>query len=179
MIDSSLIYLQNRRMDTIAKNLGTDSPIYQREANKMRESLPPEFTREVNGVLHMYGTNKMQAAGVTYSDIPRIKEWRQIKDAYKGGWKDYQKQQQKDREKMEQKGEDYDLHLKSHKIKPLDNLNAYIRAQSDVKADLEEDVPLLYGKSEKAQAALEIMHQSTKSWNDMQQVFDTLGELKK
>lgn len=152
MIDSSLIYLQNRRMDAIAKNLGTDSPIYQREANKMRESLPPEFTREVNGVLHMYGTNKMQAAGVTYSDIPRIKEWRQVKDAYKEGYKDYKRDV------------DADISLKD-----------YVGMQSN----LEEDIPLLYGKSEKAQEGLEIMQQRTKSWSDIQRVRDIQKELKR
>lgn len=153
MIDPSLIYTQNRRMDAIAKAVGTDSRIYRDQANKILNSVPPEFTREVNGVLHMVKPKQMEQAGVTYGDIPTIKTWQDIKQGYKQGWK----------EMKESTGEDI-------------SLSEYIQEQ----VQLIEDLPLLYGNSEKAAEGLKIMQIKgrRKTWEEIEQVKTIQGELR-
>lgn len=155
MIDPSLIYTQNRRMDAIAKAVGVNSKIYRDQANKIIKSIPPEFTRQVNGVLHMVKPGKMEQAGVTFGDIPTIKTWGDIRQSYKEGWKDWRKE-------PENVGK---------------SLNEYIQWNQD----LIEDIPLLYGNSEKAQAGLDIMKtsgQGRKTWADLAQVKAIQEDLK-
>ena len=153
MIDPSLIYTQNRRMDAIAKAVGVDSEIYLREKYKIERSIPPEFTRTVNGVLHMVKPAKMEQAGVTYGDIPTIKSWRDIRSGYRQGWKDFR----------QKTGQDM-------------SLNEYIQQQ----VDLIGDMPLLYGNSEKAQQGLAIMQirGRRKTWQEIGEVIKIQGELK-
>lgn len=141
----------NQRMDAIAKNLGTDSPIYQREVNKLTEGLPDNFVYEVNGVTHLRNIQKLPQAGFTMADLPEVRSWQGIKQSYREGYK-------------EMKKENPDLTLKE-----------YVQQQNK----LEEDMPLLYGDSEKAQEGLAIMQirGRKKTWAEINRVRKIQGEL--
>lgn len=154
MIDPSYIYTQNRRMDAIAKAVGVDSKIYQDQVNKIKRAIPPEFTRQVNGVLHMVKPGKMEQAGLTFGSIPVIKTWGDIRKGYKEGWQSWVQE-------PENEGK---------------TLNDYIRSEQQ----LIEDMPLLYGKSEKAQRGLEIMQITgrRKTWDEIAEVKVIQSELK-
>lgn len=141
----------NQRMDAIAKNLGTDSPIYQREANKLSEALPNTCVYEVNGVTHLRNVQKLPQVGFTMADLPEVRTWQAVKESYREGYK-------------EMKKEIPDLTLKE-----------YVQQQNR----LEEDMPLLYGESEKAQEGLSIMQirGRKKTWAEINQVRKIQGEL--
>lgn len=150
-ITSYDLRVQNRRFDALVKNLGADSPLVE-QARTDFEALNDMAGGGVlkflpNGSLHIINPSKLNEAGVLKSNLPSLDVWGNLKRGYKEGFKESD---------MPTIGDYINMQAS---IKQA--VNVYGISDSDAPADLR---------------AVSILKKSKKSWSDIAEVNNLIGE---
>lgn len=150
-ITSYDLRVQNRRYDALVKNLGADSPLVE-QARTDFKALDDMVGGGVlkflpNGSLHIINPSKLNEAGILKSNLPSLDVWGNLKRG----------------------------HLEGFKNSNMATMGDYINMQASIKQAVN-----VYGISDsKAPAdlqAVSILRQSEKSWSDIAEVNNLIGE---
>ena len=150
-ITSYDLRVQNRRYDALVKNLGADSPLVE-QARTDFEALNDMVGGGVlkflpNGSLHIINPSKLNEAGVLKSNLPSLDIWGNLKKGHREGFKNSD---------MATMGDYINMQAS---IKQA--VNVYGISDSQAPADLQ---------------AVSILKQSEKSWADIAEVNNLIGE---
>ena len=150
-ITSYDLRVQNRRYDALVKNLGADSPLVE-QARTDFKALDDMAGGGVlkflpNGSIHIIKPSKLNQAGILKSNLPSLDIWGNLKKGHREGFKNSD---------MATMGEYINMQAS---IKQA--VNVYGISDSQAPADLQ---------------AVSILKQSEKSWADIAEVNNLIGE---
>jgi hypothetical protein len=150
-ITSYDLRVQNRRFDALVKNLGADSPLVE-QARTDFKALDDMAGGGVlkflpNGSLHIINPSKLNQAGILKSNLPSLDIWGNLKKGHREGFKNSD---------MATMGDYINMQAS---IKQA--VNVYGISDSQAPADLQ---------------AVSILRQSEKSWADIAEVNNLIGE---
>lgn len=150
-ITSYDLRVQNRRFDALVKNLGANSPLVE-QARTDFKALDDMVGGGVlkflpNGSLHIINPSKLNEAGILKSNLPSLNVWGKLKRG----------------------------HMEGFKASKMKNIGDYINMQANIKQAVN-----VYGISD-SQApddlrVVSILKQSEKSWADIAEVNNLIGE---
>lgn len=150
-ITSYDLRVQNRRFDALVKNLGADSPLVE-QARTDFKALDDMAGGGVlkflpNGSIHIVSPSKLNQAGILKSNLPSLDIWGNLKKGHREGFKNSD---------MATMGDYINMQAS---IKQA--VNVYGISDSQAPADLQ---------------AVSILRQSEKSWADIAEVNNLIGE---
>lgn len=150
-ITSYDLRVQNRRFDALVKNLGADSPLVE-QARTDFKALDEMAGGGVlkflpNGSIHIVSPSKLNQAGILKSNLPSLDIWGNLKKGHREGFKN---------SGMATMGDYINMQAS---IKQA--VNVYGISDSQAPADLQ---------------AVSILKQSEKSWSDIAEVNNLIGE---
>lgn len=150
-ITSYDLRVQNRRFDALVKNLGADSPLVE-QARTDFKALDDMAGGGVlkflpNGSMHIVSPSKLNQAGILKSNLPSLDIWGNLKKGHREGFKNSD---------MATMGDYINMQAS---IKQA--VNVYGISDSQAPADLQ---------------AVSILKQSEKSWADIAEVNNLIGE---
>lgn len=150
-ITSYDLRVQNRRYDALVKNLGADSPLVE-QARTDFEALNDMAGGGVlkflpNGSIHIVNPSKLNEAGILKSNLPSLDVWGNLKRGHMVGFKN----------------------------SGMESIGAYINMQASIKQAVN-----VYGISDSVAPAdlqaVSILKQSEKSWAEIEEVNNLIGE---